>query len=171
MITLDIADNSDPDSRFSIPALRAFLFRAQASVPLTGEVAVLLTSDREIRRLNRTFRGKNKATDVLSFPAEPAVSGKSRQKSDTPAIAGDLAISIETAARQAKQFDHALSVELKILLLHGLLHLAGYDHEADEGEMAAREEQLRRRFRLPVSLIARAAAPKSRVSSSRRRRP
>ena len=73
-------------------------------------------------------------------------------------MAGDLAISFDAAARQAQRFGHPLVVELKILMLHGLLHLAGYDHETDAGEMAAREEQLRRRFRLPPTLIARTTA-------------
>lgn len=168
MITLDIADSCDPDSSLSIPALRAFLNRARVAVPLAGEVAVLLTSDDEIRRLNRTFRGKNKATDVLSFPAEPAVPSHGRRKSVVPAIAGDLAVSLDTAARQAKQFGHLLQAEVKILLLHGLLHLAGYDHEIDQGEMAAREEELRRRFRLPVSLITRGSAPAVQTRRPRR---
>jgi probable rRNA maturation factor len=121
----------------------------------------LLISDSAIKRLNGKFRGLNHATDVLSFPAldVPAPTSSSRQRRGShaahPAVAGDLAISLDTAARQAAQFGHPLLVELKILMLHGLLHLAGYDHESDAGEMAAREEQLRRRFRLPTALIAR----------------
>jgi probable rRNA maturation factor len=70
---------------------------------------------------------------------------------------GDLAISVETAARQADEAGHALSVELQVLLLHGVLHLAGYDHERDTGQMAARETLLRRRFGLEAGLIERAA--------------
>jgi probable rRNA maturation factor len=73
-------------------------------------------------------------------------------------MAGDLAISFETADRQAQRFGHPVVVELKILMLHGLLHLAGYDHETDAGEMAGHEEKLRRRFRLPTTLIARTVA-------------
>jgi probable rRNA maturation factor len=150
MITLDLSDESagkraTEGSSAKVPHLRQFLVRARRAVPVAGEVSVLLTSDIEIRRLNRSFRGKNKATDVLSFPA-PAFQ---------EITAGDLAISLDTAQRQARQFGHSLQVELKILLLHGLLHLAGFDHETDTGEMAAREEDLRRRFRLPVTLIAR----------------
>ena len=132
----------------ALPGLRTlngFLAVAQAAVRLRGEVSVMLTSDEGIRLLNRRFRKKNKATDVLSFPAE------------MPGIAGDLAISVETALRQAEEMDHSLSAEIKILLLHGLLHLAGYDHEADKGQMARREIALRKQLHLPVALIERAA--------------
>jgi probable rRNA maturation factor len=109
---------------------------------------VLLTSDAAIRRLNRQFRGKNKATDVLSFPADGLAPGSEK-------IAGDLAISVPTAQRQAVAQGHALGVEIKILILHGLLHLAGYDHESDSGQMARRERLLRGRLGLPQGLIER----------------
>jgi probable rRNA maturation factor len=145
MITFDLPNEDAVRHALNLSALRLFLARAQKALPLTGEISVLFTSDREIRRLNRTFRRKDKTTDVLSFPA-PEFPESS---------AGDLAISLDAAARQAKQHGHALEFELKILLLHGILHLAGYDHETDSGEMAAREDQLRRRFRLPATLIAR----------------
>ena len=158
MMTNDFLYDSEGDGKSSSLDLRSFLARAQKAVPIFGEVSVRFTSDSEITRLNKTFRGKNKATDVLSFPAAQfSGQGMSESKADKhPRFAGDLAISIDTAKRQADQFGHSLQIELKILLLHGLLHLAGYDHESDEGEMAAREEELRRRFRLPVTLIARA---------------
>ncbi len=113
---------------------------------LRGEVTVLLTTDAPIRRLNRQFRGKNNATDVLSFPAA-AMAGNE---------VGDVAISVETALRQSTACGHSLSVELKVLILHGLLHLAGYDHETDEGQMAKRERALRAKLRLPLGLIERA---------------
>jgi probable rRNA maturation factor len=141
----------------SKPALTRFLHRAQKAVGLVGEVDVLLTSDEEIRRLNRTFRKKNKATDVLSFPAPEELAGQH---------SGDLAISIDTAARQAESFGHSLNDEVKILLLHGLLHLAGMDHEVDSGEMAAREAELRAELKLPVSLIERVSIPRSRSQSA-----
>jgi probable rRNA maturation factor len=147
MLTLD-----PPHKNFSathLPALRAYLRRAQRAVSLPGQVSVLLSNDRTLRRLNRDYRGKDKPTDVLSFPAA-AFSGAQMQRS-----AGDLAISLDTAARQARVLGHSLATEIRILLLHGLLHLAGYDHETDRGEMAAREEALRKRFRLPTALIAR----------------
>jgi probable rRNA maturation factor len=129
--------------------LQRFLAEAQAAVRLRGQVSVLLTTDKAIRRLNRQFRGKDKATDVLSFPADSTFAGAEK-------IAGDLAISVPTARKQAATQGHALTCELKVLLLHGLLHLAGYDHEADEGQMARREQKLRAQFRLPLGLIERA---------------
>ena len=113
-------------------ALSAFLKEAAGAVGLDGDVSVLVTSDEEIRRLNRIYRGKNKPTDVLSFPAPAPVHGHEH-------MAGDLAISAETAARQAAEIGHPLAMELQILLLHGLLHLGGYDHEADQGQMERKE--------------------------------
>lgn len=136
-----------------------FLRRAREAVGLAGEVDVLLTSDAEIKRLNRTFRGKNKATDVLSFPAPEEIASQH---------AGDLAISLDTAARQADGFGHALTDEIRILLLHGLLHLAGMDHEVDSGEMAERESELRRELKLPVTLIERVSKPRSVTKKSKK---
>ncbi len=127
--------------------LARFLRDAQAAVKLRGHVSVLFTTDAAIRRLNRQFRGKNKATDVLSFPA--LASGPLK-------IAGDLAISIPTARRQAEERGHSLAIEIKVLMLHALLHLAGYDHETDAGQMARREQKLRATLRLPLGLIERA---------------
>jgi len=136
--------------------LARFLTRAQRAVGLRGEVTILLADDKRLKELNRSFRGKNKATDVLSFPAyrDP------QSPVEIEDIAGDLAISIDTAVRQAAEFNHALEDELRILILHGLLHLAGYDHETDAGEMAARETTLRTRLNLPHSLIERVTATK-----------
>jgi len=137
--------------------LACFLREAQTAVGLRGQVTVLLTSDTVIRRLNRQFRGKNKATDVLSFPAaEFAKVSKSRAGAPIQQrIAGDLAISVPAARRQAAAQGHGLSTEIKVLILHGLLHLAGYDHESDDGEMARREHKLRAKLRLPQGLIER----------------
>jgi probable rRNA maturation factor len=133
----------------SARTLAHFLAEAQAAVRLKGEVTVLLTSGASIRRLNRQFRGKDKATDVLSFPAD----GIGAEE-----IAGDLAISVPTALKQAIEQGHPLATEIKVLILHGLLHLAGYDHEADKGKMARREGQLRAKLGLPHGLIERVAA-------------
>jgi probable rRNA maturation factor len=130
--------------------LTRFLNRARRAVGLPGEVEVLLADDSTLCSLNRSFRGKNKPTDVLSFPT-PAEIGH--------AHAGDLAISLETAARQAAAYGHTLRDEVRILVLHGLLHLAGEDHETDDGEMATREAALRRELRLPVTLIERVETP------------
>ncbi len=141
--------STQSDRSLRLPSTRTlgrFLAEAQAAVRLRGEVTVLLTTDLAIRRLNRRFRGKNKSTDVLSFPADGPLTGE---------IAGDLAVSVPTALRQAAEQGHALSIEVKVLILHGLLHLAGYDHEIDEGQMARRERLLRARLRLPQGLIER----------------
>jgi probable rRNA maturation factor len=127
--------------------LERHLRAAQDAVRLKGAVSVLLTTDDGIRGLNRRFRKKNKATDVLSFPVDDAGFGN----------AGDLAISVETAERQAREQGHALAVELRVLMLHGLLHLAGYDHETDDGAMAKVERRLRARLKLPLGLIERVA--------------
>lgn len=144
--------------------LARFLAAAQSAVRLRGEVNVLLTSDQAIRSLNRRFRGKNKATDVLSFPADASAPGAED-------LAGDLAISIPTARRQAAEQGHSLSAEIKVLILHGLLHLCGYDHEADTGQMARRERLLRGKLGLPQGLIERAAGQpsiKKRKSTARK---
>ena len=146
MITIDPPSSPLDISSLNRSALTRFLNRARALVGLTGQVQVLLTSDAELKRLNRTFRRKNKPTDILSFPTPPEISATH---------AGDLAISLDTAARQAAEHGHTLPAELRILLLHGLLHLAGEDHESDSGEMAAREASLRRQLKLPASLTER----------------
>ena len=134
------------EATLSASGLTRFLNRARLAIGLRGAVDVLLTGDSAIRQLNKNFRGKNKATDVLSFPTPPEISAQH---------AGDLAISIDIAAHQAKAFAHPLIVEIKILILHGLLHLAGEDHETDQGQMATREANLRRELRLPATLIER----------------
>jgi probable rRNA maturation factor len=128
-------------------ALALFTARARRAIGLRGEVNVCVTSNREMRELNRRFRKKDKPTDVLSFP------------SVIDAVAGDLAISTDIAAANAAALGHSTETELRILILHGLLHLAGYDHETDSGEMQARELKLRRQLKLPVGLIERAQLP------------
>jgi probable rRNA maturation factor len=153
-----------------IPAkqtLERFLSQAQSTVRLRGQVTVLLTTDAVIRRLSRRFRGKNRPTDVLSFPTELLQNAKSAER-----VAGDLAISVPTARRQAAELGHALTCELKVLILHGLLHLAGYDHETDSGQMHRRERSLRAQMGLPLGLIERTESESAsqRVGKSARRR-
>jgi probable rRNA maturation factor len=99
-----------------------------------------------MRQLNRIFRGKDKPTDVISFPAVEAVTSR---------FAGDLAISVDIAAANAKKLGHSVQAEVCVLILHGLLHLAGYDHERDNGEMARKEARLRQQLGLPPGLIVR----------------
>jgi probable rRNA maturation factor len=151
------ARTANPQRIPNARSLAHFLREAQAAVRLRGQVTMMLTTDTAIRRLNRQFRGKNKATDVLSFPAAK-LSRVSRARpgaSRTQEIAGDLAVSVNTARRQAGERGHSLATDIKVLTLHGLLHLAGYDHETDQGEMARREQKLRAKFRLPQGLIER----------------
>lgn len=126
--------------------LARFLTRAQRAAGLRGEVNVVVTSSQEMRELNRRYRGKDRATDVLSFPADGAA-GKD--------FAGDIAISADMAARTGRQLGHASAEELKVLLLHGVLHLAGYDHERDNGRMARKEQRLRAQLDLPLALTER----------------
>jgi|SRR5579859_570707 len=133
--------------------LERFLLRARRIAGLRGTVNVLVTSSASLRSLNREFRGKNKATDVLSFPATLPANEHSRR----PGLAGEIAISADIALQNAIRLGHAPAEEIKILMLHGILHLAGMDHERDNGEMARKEATLRRTLGLPASLIERSA--------------
>jgi len=111
------------------------------------EVTICFVDDREIARLNRRFRGKPKPTDVLSFPANGTGASDFPQE-DGKKVLGDIAISPEAARRNAKRFGRTLDEEIRVLILHGVLHLAGYDHEVDNGEMERIEERLRRKLGL-----------------------
>ena len=104
----------------------------------TCQVTCLISTDAQLRRLNRQFRGKNYVTDVLSFPPD------------------EMAISLDRAAAQAKELGHSLDEELRILMLHGLLHLCGMDHETDAGQMRRTETRWRKKLGLPSGLIERA---------------
>lgn len=140
-------------------SLERFLAEACRASGLRGTVIVLITNSRQLRSLNRRFRGKDKATDVLSFPAT-LVDG----------LAGDIAVSADIAARNARALGHSVSDEIRILMLHGVLHLAGYDHERDRGEMARKEQRLRRTLGLPIGLIERNHAADVRSKSRSRQR-
>jgi probable rRNA maturation factor len=167
MITLEaprrLAGEAKPWQKLGLSkaGLARFLNRARAAVGLAGEVHVLLAGDATLRRLNRQFRWKNEATDVLSFPAGDG---------NAVGVAGDLAISLETAARQAARFGHSLRDEVRVLLLHGVLHLAGFDHEADAGEMAAHEAELRRELGVETSLIARVSGSAAKGKNKRKQK-
>ena len=117
-------------------------------------MTVALVSDTRMRALNRRFRGKNCATDVLSFPAEPG-HPRSILKSQFPSHLGDIVIATGVASRQARTAGHKPSEELRILALHGLLHLLGYDHERDNGQMARVERRLRHKGGLREALTER----------------
>jgi probable rRNA maturation factor len=143
-------------------ALARFTERARKAAGLRGRVNVLLASSREVRNLNRRFRGKDAPTDVLSFPPAWQPVPQRRYSAGhwplaTDHFSGDIVISTSIAARNARAYGHAVAQELKILILHGLLHLAGYDHERDRGRMARREESLRRQLGLMDGLIRRTA--------------
>jgi probable rRNA maturation factor len=117
----------------------------QQSAPET-DLAVVLEGDERLRMLNREYRQQDLATDVLSFPA---ICERSN------GLAGDVAISAEIAAANAHRLGHTAAEEIKILALHAILHLAGYDHARDDGEMAVKEAHLRRTLNLPAGLIER----------------
>lgn len=140
--------------------LSEFLCDVQRQVA-RSPFSVRLVSDRSIRRFNKQFRGQDKATDVLSFPA-----GEGQGEEH---YLGDILISVETARKNATRFGVKLDQELKLLALHGILHLMGYDHESDRGQMARLESKWRLRLGLPVSLIERSKAAIPTVATGRKR--
>lgn len=123
--------------------LRAYFAEVLRRVAKGRQISCLITGDQDLRRLNRQFLGKNYATDVLSFPNEDG---------------GEIAISADRAAAQAAEYGHKIVDEIRILMLHGVLHLTGMDHETDTGEMARAELRWRRKLGLPVGLIQRTRA-------------
>ena len=122
------------------PGLAAWIARV-APPRARGDLAIAIVSDARIKALNGKFRQQSRVTDVLSFPA------------DAPPMLGDIVIAAGVARRQAREAGHSYPTELKILALHGLLHLLGYDHERDSGRMARIERRLRRQGGLPAGLI------------------
>jgi probable rRNA maturation factor len=125
--------------------LKRFAESLSAGIAAGRGFSCLIARDEELRRLNRDFRGADYATDVLSFPCP----------SDD--WLGDIAISAERAAEQARALGHAVEQEIRVLMLHGVLHLLGLDHETDRGRMARMERRYRIRLGLPAGLIERAA--------------
>ena len=121
--------------RVSPARLRRVLDGAAGALRVRGEVSLVLAGDRLLRRLNRDYRGKDRPTDVLSFPGGGGEAGL-----------GDVVISVETAARNARALGRTLARELDVLALHGFLHVLGYDHEADDGTMERLERRLRGRL-------------------------
>ncbi len=132
------------DNRTSLEVNKKFL-NSIAKIFTDKEIELIITSNNEIRELNREYRSIDKETDVLSFPYE-----------DMPmSPLGSIVISSEFVQSKAKELGHNSSDELALLFIHGLLHLAGYDHEIDSGEMRDEEERLIKEFDLPKSLIIR----------------
>ena len=152
----------------TLPAAGLAAWLAGVAPPrAAGDVAVALVSDARVRALNARYRRRHAPTDVLSFPADQP---PGRRRRGERAFLGDIVIATGVARRQARAAGHAYGTELRVLALHGLLHLIGYDHEdpADAGRMARAETRLRRRGGLPDGLIERAAAP-PRSAADRRR--
>ena len=142
-------------------ALQRFARRLQREVCGGRSFDCLVTGDAELRRLNREFRGKDAATDVLSFPrlrsltfSAPGEKAAARSREHRPL--GDIAISFQRARAQAGEFGHDPEREIRILMLHGVLHLLGMDHESGNTRMARAEKRWRARLGLPCGLIERA---------------
>ena len=132
--------NRQRKHKVSVARLRQFAKLLLQKLCLDGDnFTIVLVSDRAIRMLNRTFRNYDEATDVLSFPV-PCEDPRHLDKVGL----GDMIISVETARRQAFARHHSLQTELHVLVIHGLLHLLGYDHETDRGEMRRKELKLQR---------------------------
>jgi probable rRNA maturation factor len=146
--------------RVRVRDLEDFLARVRRMLALPEHsVSICLVRDAQIAKWNRAYRGKNRATDVLSFPADvarPSVKNLSRSRrrvktrsgGHVSLYIGDIAIAPAVARRNALQFGRTLPEELRILILHGVLHLMGYDHETDTGQMDRREQTLRRKLGL-----------------------
>ena len=125
------------------PPLKEFARTLRDAIAKGREFHCLISDDRELRRLNRQFLGADHATDVLSFPLNDS------------GLLGELAISADRAAAQAREFGHSRLDEIRILMLHGVLHLIGMDHETDRGAMARAEARWRKKLHLPMGLIGR----------------
>jgi len=191
---LVVAVTDERGRPLGVRGLAAWVRRA-APPRARGEVTIALVGDARIRALNRTYRRRDYATDVLSFPASDRASGRrarpasprestnpksTNPKSTNPQSAnpesripnpgslGDIVIARGVARRQAREACHSVLTELKVLALHGLLHLLGYDHERDAGRMRRIERRLRQRAGLPEGLIERAAPAPSRARRSER---
>lgn len=147
-------------ARASASGLGRWLSRV-APASARGSVGVAIVTDCRMQRLNLRYRKKSSATDVLSFPSSDEMS-RPRDR-----FWGDIAIAAGVASRQARSEGHSLAVELRVLALHGLLHLLGYDHEVDKGRMYRVEERLRRLGGLPAGLVGRAGARSRTTRSSR----
>lgn len=135
----------------NLAAMRAFVGRARRVLKLgRRSFNICFVDDRAIRRLNALHRGKPRATDVLSFPWEAVEVGNGYPADEFSGFVGDVIISAETARRNARREGHSAAHEMRWLILHGLLHLLGYDHETDQGEMKAQELRLRARLGIAI---------------------
>lgn len=134
--------NLQRKSKIDSNTFEPFVTLLLSSIPEAEEqhIAIALISDRRMKELNKLFRGKDSTTDVLSFPHEPDEFDPDKDN------LGDIVISVEEAQKQAEENGLTLEAEIKQLILHGVLHLCGYDHETDSGEMNMRELELRERL-------------------------
>ena len=130
--------------------IERFARTLEAEVARGRRFDCLIATDSEVRRLNREYRGKDAMTDVLSFPAGPVPDGRGSGH------LGDVAVAAGRARAQAREFGHTVEQEIQILMLHGVLHLLGMDHETDRGRMARAEKRWRASLGLPHGLIERA---------------
>lgn len=135
---IDLDNRTDKNYNFA-------LLEQIAGMLSVREIELLLTDDNEIAQINREFRGIDKATDVLSFPSDPFPN----------APLGSIIISADKVQSVAEELGHTPDDEIALLFIHGMLHLLGYDHEVDNGEMRERERELVKEFNLPLSLIVR----------------
>lgn len=135
---IDLDNRTDKNYNFA-------LLEQIAQILSNREIELLLTDDNEIAQINREFRGIEKATDVLSFPSDPFPN----------APLGSIIISADKVQSVAEELGHTPDDEIALLFIHGMLHLLGYDHEVDNGEMRERERELVKEFNLPLSLIVR----------------
>ena len=149
-LRVSVATPDPPSRRDGAPARQALAVRGLgpwltriAPASAKGDLSVAIISDRRMRALNRQFRGKDAVTDVLSFPAQDR------------GFLGDIVIASGVSQRQAREAGHSVQTELRVLALHGLLHLLGYDHEGDDGKMARAEARLRKKAGLREGLIER----------------
>ena len=135
--------------------IQRFAGTLQKEVVKNRSFDILITGDAELRRLNRDFRGKDYPTDVLSFPAIVGQASACQRPLAGASFLNDIAISLARAHTQAREFGHAIEQEIQILMLHGVLHLMGHDHETDSGAMARAEKRWRAKLGLPNGLIER----------------
>ena len=143
-----------PPATLDRTVLESFAEMLRARVARGNLFHCRITNDAELQALNRVFRRKNYATDVLSFPG---VEERRADRKSAPPYLGDIAISLQRARAQARQWGHSIEDEIRILMLHGVLHLKGMDHNGDSGEMARTETRWRRKLGLPAGLIERVA--------------
>ncbi len=164
MVVLDLVILEKKVAGVNEAALERFVLRARKAVGLTGQVNVLVTSSAALLSLNQRFRSQNKATDVLSFPA---ASSAQESRTAKKKLAGEVAISADIALKNSFRLRHPAVDEVKILALHGILHLAGFDHERDNGEMARKEAKLRHALGLPSALIERTLMERTKMERTK----